>query len=137
MSEENTTQKIVVIDDRRYVINAFKGLEGWKHMPVLASIVFPMLSGMSGLFTEEGELSEDQEDQAIEKIGELLSGENSEKLTKLFVELTKGIQRDNQTIDFDREFSQNYHILFKLVFEVLKLNYYGSLQKLGTIFTPQ
>ena len=63
---------------------------------------------------------------------DLLSGDNAEEIINLVPDLLSRVTKNGVKIDFDEEFSQNYLTMFKLVFEVLKLNYLSSFQKLDT-----
>jgi hypothetical protein len=110
------------INDKVYVINAFKGLEGWSYLPRLTKYVFPFVTFMFN--------AEQTEEDLIGQITQLLSGENAKEVEKLILELVAKVQVDGSTIDPDSEFQQNYDALFLLVVEVIKLNYYDSFQRL-------
>ncbi|QGH73832.1 tail assembly chaperone [Vibrio phage vB_VhaM_VH-8] len=128
MSETNTTktqsQKIVRINDKAYVINAFKGIKGWSYLPRLTKYVFPFISFMF----DEGR----GEAEVMDEMVKLLSGNNAEEVITLIQDLVADVQVDGSTIDFDFEFSQKYDALILLVIEVIKLNYFDSFQRLVT-----
>ena len=128
MSTADTTktqsQKIVRINDKAYVINAFKGIKGWSYLPRLTKYVFPFISFMF----DEGR----GEAEVMDEMVKLLSGNNAEEVITLIQDLVADVQVDGSTIDFDFEFSQKYDALILLVIEVIKLNYFDSFQRLVT-----
>ena len=127
--EKNETQKVVRIGNKAYVINAFKGRLGWSYLPRLTKYVFPFI----GFFMND----EANEDEVINKMIGLMSGDNANEVINLIEDLVSDIQVDNSTVDFDKEFSQNYDTLIRLVIEVIKLNYFDSFQRLVTNFQAQ
>ena len=128
MSTADTTktqsQKIVRINDKAYVINAFKGIKGWSYLPRLTKYVFPFIS----FIFDEGR----GEAEVMDEMVKLLSGNNAEEVITLIQDLVADVQVDGSTIDFDFEFSQKYDALILLVIEVIKLNYFDSFQRLVT-----
>ena len=118
------SQKIVRINDKAYVINAFKGIKGWSYLPRLTKYVFPFISFMF----DEGR----GEAEVMDEMVKLLSGNNAEEVITLIQDLVADVQVDGSTIDFDFEFSQKYDALILLVIEVIKLNYFDSFQRLVT-----
>lgn len=128
MSATNDTkvqnQKVVRINDKAYIINAFKGIKGWSYLPRLTKYVFPFISFMF----DEGRGEADVMDEMVK----LLSGNNAEEVISLIQDLVADVQVDGSTIDFDFEFTQKYDALILLVIEVIKLNYFDSFQRLVT-----
>ena len=128
MSATNDTkvqnQKVVRINDKAYIINAFKGIKGWSYLPRLTKYVFPFISFMF----DEGR----GEAEVMDEMVKLLSGNNAEEVITLIQDLVADVQVDGSTIDFDFEFSQKYDALILLVIEVIKLNYFDSFQRLVT-----
>ncbi|CAH1193258.1 Hypothetical protein DAL_77 [Psychrobacter phage D'Alembert] len=127
MSELNNkvqNQKVVRINDKAYIINAFKGIKGWSYLPRLTKYVFPFISFMF----DEGRGEADVMDEMVK----LLSGNNAEEVITLIQDLVADVQVDGSTIDFDFEFAQKYDALILLVIEVIKLNYFDSFQRLVT-----
>ena len=127
MSELNNkvqNQKVVRINDKAYIINAFKGIKGWSYLPRLTKYVFPFISFMF----DEGRGEADVMDEMVK----LLSGNNAEEVITLIQDLVADVQVDGSTIDFDFEFTQKYDALILLVIEVIKLNYFDSFQRLVT-----
>lgn len=117
-------QKIARINDRAYIINAFKGIKGWSYLPRLTKYVFPFISFMF----DEGRGEAD----VIDEMVKLLSGENANEVINLIQDLVADVQVDGSVIDFDFEFTQKYDTLILLVIEVIKLNYFDSFQRLVT-----
>ena len=118
------TQKVVKINDKAYLINAFKGIKGWSYLPRLTKYVFPFVSFM---------FNEDKGDSdVIEEMVKLLSGDNANEVIQLIQDLVADVQVDGTSIDFDFEFAQKYDALILLVVEVIKLNYFDSFQRLVT-----
>lgn len=124
-----SNQKIIRVNDKAYMINAFKGLTGWSYLPRLTKYVFPFI----GYMLNEGKGDE----EVVEQLMGLLTGENAKDIETLIIEMVADIQVDNMRIDFDKEFSQNYDSLILLFLEVIKLNYLESFQRLVTNLPKQ
>ena len=118
------SQKVVRLNDKAYMINAFKGLTGWSYLPRLTKYVFPFI----GFMLNEGKGDE----EVVEQLVNLLTGENAKEVEQLIIDMVSDIQVDNSRIDFDNEFAQNYDSLILLFVEVIKLNYLESFQRLVT-----
>src|SRR5699024_6065884 len=114
-------QKVVRLNDKAYMINAFKGLTGWSYLPRLTKYVFPFI----GFMLNEGKGDE----EVVEQLVNLLTGENAKEVEQLIIDMVSDIQVDNSRIDFDNEFAQNYDSLILLFVEVIKLNYLDSFQR--------
>lgn len=139
-------QTIVDINGTKYIIDAFKGLEGWTYLPKVTKFVLPFIFGNvqqeeGGKSTiekiKDGDIDQEavdslDEEKVVKVLMDLLSGENAKEIIDLVPELLKRVTKNGVSIDFDEEFSQNYLTMFKLVFEVLKLNYLKSFPKLDT-----
>ena len=123
MSDKKESQKIVRLNDRGYIINAFKGRVGWSYLPRLTKYIFPFIGYM---FDENKE-----GDIATELMG-ILSGDNAKEVEQLVLDMIEHIQVDGGTIDIDFEFAQSYDTLILLFIEVIKLNYFDSFQRLVT-----
>ena len=117
-------QKVVRLNDKAYMINAFKGLTGWSYLPRLTKYVFPFI----GFMFNEGKGDEEVVDQLVT----LLTGENAKEVEQLIIDMVSDVQVNNSSIDFDSEFTQNYDSLILLFVEVVKLNYLDSFQRLVT-----
>lgn len=124
MSDKKESQKVVRINDRGYIINAFKGRMGWSYLPRLTKYVFPFIGYM---FNESV-----SEDDIVEQLMGILTGENAKEVEQLVFDMVELIQVDGSNIDFDFEFSQSYDTLILLFIEVIKLNYFDSFQRLVT-----
>jgi hypothetical protein len=124
MTDKVSQQKVLRMNDKGYIVNAFKGRVGWGYLPRLSKFIFPFI----GYF-----FNEDKTDEAmIEQITQILTGENSKEVTELVFEMIENIECDGYKINFDTEFSQNYDTLIMLFIEVIKLNYFDSFQRLVT-----
>lgn len=124
MSNKKESQKVVRINDRGYIINAFKGRMGWSYLPRLTKYVFPFIGYM---FNETV-----SEDDIVEQLMDILTGENAKEVEQLVFDMVELIQVDGSNIDFDFEFEQSYDTLILLFIEVIKLNYFDSFQRLVT-----
>ena len=118
------SQHIERINNKAYVINSFKGREGWSYLPRLTKYVFPFIGFM---FNENKDDSE-----IISQLISLLSDENQKEVEQLLVDLVANVEVDNMKIDFDKEFAENYDAFLLLVIQVIKLNYFESFQRLVT-----
>ena len=118
------SQHIERINNKAYVINSFKGREGWSYLPRLTKYVFPFIGFM---FNENKDDSE-----IISQLIGLLSDENQKEVEQLLVDLVSNVEVDNMRIDFDKEFAENYDAFLLLVIQVIKLNYLESFQRLVT-----
>lgn len=118
------SQHIERINNKAYVINSFKGREGWSYLPRLTKYVFPFIGFM---FNENKDDSE-----IISQLISLLSDENQKEVEQLLVDLVSNVEVDNMKIDFDKEFAENYDAFLLLVIQVIKLNYLESFQRLVT-----
>ena len=119
-----SNQKVVRLNDKAYLINAFKGRAGWSYLPRLTKYVFPFIGYM---FNEDK-----AEDDMAEQLMLILSGDNAKEVENLVIELIEHVQVDGSAIDVDKEFAQSYDTLIMLFIEVLKLNYFDSFQRLVT-----
>ena len=125
--QKTSKQTIININDRTYIINAFKGLKGWSYLPRLTKYIFPFVGF---IFNQDS-----TDDDVIATLVSLLSGENAKEVEQLIIEMVSDVNVDGSRVDFDTEFAQNYDALLKLVVEVLKLNYQDSFQRLVTAST--
>lgn len=127
--QKTSKQTIITINERTYIINAFKGLKGWSYLPRLTKYIFPFVGF---IFNQDS-----TDDDVIATLVSLLSGENAKEVEQLIIEMVSDVNVDGSRIDFDTEFTQNYDALLKLVVEVLKLNYQDSFQRLVTASTSE
>ncbi len=127
--QKTSKQTIITINERTYIINAFKGLKGWSYLPRLTKYIFPFVGF---IFNQDS-----TDDDVIATLVSLLSGENAKEVEQLIIEMVSDVNVDGSRVDFDTEFAQNYDALLKLVVEVLKLNYQDSFQRLVTASTSE
>ena len=127
--QKTSKQTIIAINERTYIINAFKGLKGWSYLPRLTKYIFPFVGF---IFNQDS-----TDDDVIATLVSLLSGENAKEVEQLIIEMVSDVNVDGSRVDFDTEFAQNYDALLKLVVEVLKLNYQDSFQRLVTASTSE
>ena len=118
-------QAHIDIDGRTYIIDAFKGREGWKYLPKIIKFIMPIVEAVGGAENLD-------ESKAISSIAGLLVGEAADEVFSLVQDLMSNVSVDGRKVNFDTEFAQRYDILLKLVLEVLKLNYLESFQRLVT-----
>ena len=124
MTAKKENQKIVRLNERAYIINAFKGRLGWSYLPRLTKYVFPFI----GFFLNEGYSEED----IIEQMMSILTGDNAKEVEQIVFDMVELVQVDGSNINFDFEFAQSYDTLILLFIEVIKLNYLDSFQRLVT-----
>ena len=127
--QKTSKQTIITINERTYIINAFKGLKGWSYLPRLTKYIFPFVGF---IFNQDS-----TDDDVIATLVSLLSGDNAKEVEQLIIEMVSDVNVDGSRVDFDTEFTQNYDALLKLVVEVLKLNYQDSFQRLVTASTSE
>ncbi len=127
--QKTSKQTIITINERTYIINAFKGLKGWSYLPRLTKYIFPFIGF---IFNKDS-----TDDDVIATLVSLLSGENAKEVEQLIIEMVSDVNVDGSRVDFDTEFAQNYDALLKLAVEVLKLNYQDSFQRLVTASTSE
>ena len=127
--QKTSKQTIITINERTYIVNAFKGLKGWSYLPRLTKYIFPFVGF---IFNRDS-----TDDDVIATLVSLLSGENAKEVEQLIIEMVSDVNVDGSRVDFDTEFTQNYDALLKLVVEVLKLNYQDSFQRLVTASTSE
>ena len=118
------SQHIERINNKAYVINSFKGREGWSYLPRLTKYIFPFIGFMFNDNKDDSEI--------ISQLIGLLSDENQKEVEQLLVDLVSNVEVDNMKIDFDKEFAENYDAFLLLVIQVIKLNYLESFQRLVT-----
>ena len=119
-------QKIVNINDRAYIIDAFVGTKGFSILARLSKYATPIIAALA----EKGEGEEIDLSPALQT----LFFEGTEDFVKLVFDLIQDVNVDGQKINIDKEFKQNYIALLTLAAEVIKLNYNDVFQKLGMNF---
>lgn len=117
-------QLIKPLNNKTYIIDAFRGTQGFLLLTRVTKYIFPFLKFWGNPDVEDATV--------IAELSALLSGENASEVFSIIVELMESVTVDGSKINFDTEFEQNYDTLFKLTYEVLKLNYLESFQRLVT-----
>lgn len=118
----------VKINNKAYIINPFKGIKGFKIQAKLLKIVS---SGIGALGTGSENGDEPEIDNLMAGIKLLLTENDVDDIFKLIEEIISDTQTLDGSIDFDKEFSQNYLALFELIKEIILFNYKDVFQKLG------
>lgn len=132
MSEDKT--KVIYIGENEYKISPWMATRGMGYMKRLTKVAGPSITA---LFKQEENESIDTAENAFGKAVELLC-ENIDKddVVDLVKAIVSSVRCNGKDINFDTHFSANYLELFKLVFEVLKVNY-GSFFMQSGIVDPQ
>ena len=117
-------QQITQLNDKTYIIDAFRGKQGFMLLTRVTKYVFPFLKFWGNPDVED--------ETVVSELASLLAGENASEVFDIIVELMDAVTVNGSKINFDVEFEQNYDTLLKLTYEVLKLNYLESFQRLVT-----
>ena len=120
--------KIVDINDKKYIIEPFKGRKGFKLKAKLLHVLAPALDSFK----------EDSQNEKITEIGMIVGAlqsviekSDSDEIFDVVEELISGVKTESGAVDFDIEFSQNYSALYKLIKEVIEVNYKDVFSLLG------
>lgn len=117
-------QQITQLNDKTYIIDAFRGKQGFMLLTRVTKYVFPFLKFWGNPNVED--------ETVVSELSSLLAGGNASEVFDIIVELMDAVTVNGSKINFDVEFEQNYDTLMKLTYEVLKLNYLESFQRLVT-----
>ena len=117
-------QQITQLNDKTYIIDAFRGKQGFMLLTRVTKYVFPILKFWGNPDVED--------ETVVSELSSLLVGENASEVFDIIVELMDAVTVNGSKVNFDVEFEQNYDTLLKLTYEVLKLNYLESFQRLVT-----
>lgn len=117
-------QQITQLNDKTYIIDAFRGKQGFMLLTRVTKYVFPFLKFWGNPDVED--------ETVVSELSLLLAGENASEVFDIIVELMDAVTVNGSKVNFDVEFEQNYDTLLKLTYEVLKLNYLESFQRLVT-----
>ena len=117
-------QQIIQLNDKTYIIDTFRGKQGFMLLTRVTKYVFPFLKFWGNPDVED--------ETVITELASLLTGDNASEVFDIIVELMESVTVGGTKINFDTEFEQNYDTLLKLTYEVLKLNYLESFQRLVT-----
>lgn len=124
--------KLIDINDTEYRIQPFPAFKGLVLLKKLTKVVGPSITALMG-GEAEGEVEVNSLEKAIELLVENFDGDGVETLIK---ELIKSVTKNGQPLNFDLEFMADYGKLFKLVTEVVKVNY-GTVFQLGGFLQDQ
>ena len=117
-------QQITQLNDKTYIIDAFRGKQGFMLLTRVTKYVFPFLKFWGNPDVED--------ETVVSELSSLLAGENASEVFDIIVELMDAVTVNGSKVNFDVEFEQNYDTLLTLTYEVLKLNYLESFQRLVT-----
>ena len=117
-------QQITQLNDKTYIIDAFRGKQGFMLLTRVTKYVFPFLKFWGNPDVED--------ETVVSELSSLLAGENASEVFDIIVELMDAVTVNGSKVNFDVEFEQNYDTLLNLTYEVLKLNYLESFQRLVT-----
>ena len=112
-------QKTVTINGSEYLITSMPATAGTKYLKQLAKLLGPAFAELQGEAGVAG---------AISKVLENLDNTDIEGLVKA---LAATADKGGQAVNFDVEFSGEFDKLFKLLQEVVELNYGSVFQMLG------
>ena len=119
--------KIVDINDKKYIIEPFKGRKGFKLKTKLMRVISPALNEMRKAADEDvSELG-----LIVTAIQSVLENSEDDEIFSIVEELMTGVKTESGSLDFDLEFSQNYSTLYKLIKEVVEVNYNDVFSLLG------
>lgn len=119
-----SNQQIIQLNDKTYIIDTFRGKQGFMLLTRVTKYIFPFLKFWGNPDVDD--------ETVITELASLLTGDNASEVFDIIVELMESVTVGGTKINFDTEFEQNYDTLLKLTYEVLKLNYLESFQRLVT-----
>lgn len=119
-----SNQQIVPLNNKTYIIDTFRGKQGFMLLTRVTKYIFPFLKFWGNPDVED--------ETVITELASLLTGDNASEVFDIIIELMESVTVGGTKINFDTEFEQNYDTLLKLTYEVLKLNYLESFQRLVT-----
>lgn len=118
--------KIVTINDKKYMIDPFKGVKGFKLKHRVLKVLVPAFDQITAM---KDELS--NEGIMVSAIQSIVESSATDELFDLIQELVSNVKTENGFINFDDEFEKNYLTLYKLVYHVIVENYGDLFQELG------
>lgn len=121
-------QHNVNINGTDYIINPFKGRQGWIIQSKLAKIALPAIQAAGVNLSDESNMLATIVAIAKEVL-DCIEGKDSLALVEELLSLTyKGTMK----VDFDTEFALNYSSAYKLLKEVIQFNFKDVFSMLGT-----
>ena len=122
----------VNLEGEEYVVTPIPAIKGLSFMRRLTKLLGP---SMTALFSqskdaeEAGEVGMDSMQKAVDLLVENM---DSPEIEQLILDLMKTVTKNGQPLNFNMEFTASYGKLFKLLTEVVKVNF-GSLFQLSGI----
>ncbi len=125
--------KVLTIEGEEFRVSPLPAFKGLVYLKKLTKIIGPSIAAAFGTDEEKAKLEEGSFDvkSAVELLVENFDDDSVEVLIRDFM---KTVTKNGQPINFDIEFMADYGKLFKLVTEVVKVNY-GSVFQLGGLLT--
>lgn len=120
------SQLNVTVKDVDYIINAFKGKQGFILKAKLLKVVAPALSAIKAAAEDTDMIS-----VITGVVSEVLDKIDEGDTLDLIIELLSSVYKGSVKVNFDTEFSQNYSAIYLLLAEVIKFNYKDVFQMLG------
>ncbi len=117
-------QQITQLNDKTYIIDAFRGKQGFMLLTRVTKYVFPFLKFWGNPDVED--------ETVVSELSSLLAGENASEVFDIIVELMDAVTVNGSKVNLDVEFEQNFDTLYTLTYEDLTLNYLESFQRLVT-----
>lgn len=118
--------KIITIGDDEFRIQPFPAFKGLVILKKLTKIIGPSFTKLMSS-SEGGNIDLGNAEGAVELLVANFEGDGVESLIK---ELILSVTKNGQPLSFNIEFMSDYGKLFKLVAEVIKVNY-ASVFQLG------
>lgn len=120
------SQLNVTVKDVDYIINAFKGKQGFLLKAKLLKVVAPALAAIKASAEDADMIS-----VITAVVSEVLDKIDEGDTLDLIIELLSSVYKGSVKVNFDTEFSQNYAAIYLLLAEVIKFNYKDVFQMLG------
>lgn len=106
------TQKEVIIDGDKYIIEQFGAVKGFRVGKRVAKVLLPAISKAFG--EEEASMSD-----LMSVVADNIDSIDEDTIMELLSNTTK----NKYAINFDRDFARRYMTLFKLLWEIIQFNF--------------
>lgn len=120
-------QKEIELNGDKFLITTFPAMKGMNYLKRLTRLVGPAMMAANG----EGDVLEGKSAMQV-AVEALVDATDKVEVEQLILDLLSGTTLGGKEINFDQYFSANYGTLFKLLFEVLKLNYGNFIEAITT-----
>lgn len=120
--------KVVDVNGKKYIIEPFKGRKGFKLKAKLLHVLSPALESFK---TDSVNDNVSEIGLVIGALQSVIEKSDSDEIFDVVEELISGVKTEAGAVDFDTEFSQNYTVLYKLMKEVIEVNYKDVFSLLG------